>query len=261
MAKKKGFGCCGIFFGLLVLAVFIFVILTGALFYFAHYAATDYRSFLTEYAGPVRAVSRVFLSRISSDKQFELGGYEFDGDAYESFVEKQSALVRFIENPELVNEPFEGNFTQEELTAFLYADLAKMEITNYKLEFDADKLRLRVSIESAILRPHLPADMHPVLVGLFDEIKYLNIDATARFRWQNGAMSVFGLDHLQLGELILPGFVTEIVQDEIAKREEVIADKMNFVVNEKPVRIDSLVLSAGRFDFAGTYNPNNKVGH
>jgi hypothetical protein len=256
MAKKKGCGCCGIFVGLFVVSAVVFVILSGALLYLVRYAVTDYRSFLTDYAGPVRVVSRVFLAQISSDKPLELGEYEFDGDAYESFVEKQSALVRFIENPELVNEPFEGNFTQEELTAFLYADLAKMEITNYKLEFDEDKLHLRVSMDSAILRPHLPADMHPVLVGLFDEIEHLNIDVIARFRWQNGAMSVLGLEHLQLGKLVLPGFVTELVQDEIAKREEVIADKMNFVINEKPVRIDSLVLSAGRFDFSGIYNPN-----
>lgn len=256
MAKKKtGCGCCGVFAVFFALIFVLSLVFVSGLFYCIYALATDHRQFLTTYEAPVRFVARPFLSFISSEAPLDLGENEFNGDAYESFIDKQSALIGFFDNPAQENVPFQMTVTQEELVALFYAELAKMEINNYKLEFAEDKLCLSISIDGAILRPHLPSDLHPVLISLFEDIKYFNIDTNIHFSWRGGLLKTFLIEYLQVGEIRLLNLILRFIEQKAKDNQHLMAEYLNININGRNLRIDSIDFFTGYFELSGIYNP------
>jgi len=248
MAKKSGMGCGTIIgFFLLLMSLGSFAILGGSA-YIAYDMATQPEQFFKKYASSVEFVAKRVMSALNSEDVSEVPEGAFDGDAYQSFLEKQLKIAQQFQNVQ-DRYDFEMQASEAELSSFLKQVLARWEVTRYSLDFDQDWVRVQASIPGHIFKRWIPQGLPAPITNSLDSLKQVNVDSSLQFAF-DGGIKKFKIEVFQLGKISLApwmlGLFNQRFQGEIPKLESWMKaelQSMSFAVDKLLFRPDVVVFS------------------
>jgi hypothetical protein len=254
MSKKNTLGCMGCLATIVAVWFAGLMVVAGAFFWLYLEYQEDPGFWYKRYPGLTRTVSSLILSPLHSAEALEIPEVAFDSDAYDSFVQKQTALVEVFQDQATPEKPFSGSFTDKELMVFVMSELANYGIRHYNLHFHEQGLSLMASIPAQSLRPYLPTSQPEIFYQIYDSLQYINLDLELKIGWAENQFTPFEILRLKPGNIMIPKAVLDHLSAELLKRKPELETKILNELSQRRTKLQSVVLKRGTLEFSGLWN-------
>ncbi len=239
---------------LVALGLFCFLVAGGFGYWVFTKTRQDPLFIIKEYPGFVRSTSTLILDPFHSDEPLDIEEYAFDSAAYDSFMQKQTALVEVFQNSQIKNSPFEGLFTAQELMTFVMADLANLGIRRYRVEFLENQARIQASVPAQSLKKFLPEGQPELFYQIYDTLQYINLDLDLQVGWGEEGLNPLRIQNVRLGDITMPQAFVDMSNESLNLKKTGFSNQIRAELAKKRLALKSAGLTPEGLKFSGLWN-------